>query len=170
MPLPVLASRSMHRRSMESEAMKSTSSNPSSPTPKKGSRKFDPVDSLLSEDGPMDESEQEQLLYELERLQLQQSRMWMRIFAILAALLASFYGYSAYSQSAHPWELRHVGEFASVVQHTEAIVWLAVQSTSLWSSSFGLLDSVPGLDVGAVLMTVGQLARWNVGQFDRGKC
>ena len=106
---------------------------------------FKEIDSILAKEGPIDESEQEKLIIELERLQSKQATQWRATFGIIAAVSACLFAYTTYSQAFYPWELRYIGEFAAVAEHTGTLVALLIQTNSLLCACLMMVLELPSM-------------------------
>ena len=93
----------------------------------------------------MDDTEQEKLIIELEKLQSKQARSWLTTFGVISLISTALFGYSAYSQAFHPWELRYIGEFAAVAEHTPSVLALLIQTLSLLSAFLTMVLDLPSL-------------------------
>jgi hypothetical protein len=106
---------------------------------------FKEVDAILSKDGPLDESEQEKLIIELEKLQSKQAMRWRTTFGIISALSVLLFSYTTYSQAYHPWELRYIGEFAAVAEHGHSVLALLLQTNALLCACLSMVLELPSM-------------------------
>lgn len=106
-------------------------------------RRVAAVDTMLSQDEPLDEQEQQAVIREFEEMQLAQNRTFRAMFGAIALLAATFFAHAAYSQSIHPWEARYTGELRTVVQSRSVILILSLQAASLLLAALALLRRLP---------------------------
>jgi hypothetical protein len=104
------------------------------------------IDSMLSQDGPLDEHEQQELIRGFEELQVSQARTFRAIFGAGAALGAAFFLYAAREQALRPWETRYVGELRPFVPGGTAAApaaALLLQAAALAAAAGALLARLP---------------------------
>jgi hypothetical protein len=103
-----------------------------------------PASSLLAEEQPLDEQEQDAVLAELE--QQQATTMWLfrLLFGVGAAALATFFVYAAWQQQAAPWQVRYTGELRTVTSQGGSVAALALQGAGLAAAAAALLAGLPG--------------------------
>lgn len=102
-----------------------------------------PLDSMLSQDEPLDEHEQEQVIREFENMQISQARTFRAVFGGGALLCAAFFAWAANEQAVRPWEQRYTGELRTVVGARGAALSLAVQAAALGAAALGMLLRLP---------------------------
>ncbi|XP_057418874.1 uncharacterized protein LOC130713091 [Lotus japonicus] len=89
---------------------------------------------------PLDPQEQEEFVRSLERSQIQQSRVWRRVFAALFFCYILFHLYSMFNQASSPWELRYHAYF---MEETYSWMIISADMVAVLACSFaiiGLLD------------------------------
>lgn len=110
-----------------------------------GGGMFKEVDAILANEGPIDESLQEKLIIELERLQSKQAMRWRTTFGVISAISTLLFAYTTYSQAFHPWEIRYIGEFAAVAEHAPTVVALLLQTNALLSACLSMVLELPSI-------------------------
>lgn len=96
------------------------------------------VSSLLAEDAPLDVSEQQQIIKDLEQEQENQQK-WKLVFAAVVGTFGSWLVYAGIQQHVHPYEQRYTGELQAVTEAKTAAAMLLVQGAALLISCCGLL-------------------------------
>ena len=69
----------------------------------------------------------------------------MTTFGVISFIFTALFAYSTYSQALHPWELRYIGEFAAVADHTPSVATLFIQTLSLFLAFLTMVLDRPSL-------------------------
>lgn len=106
---------------------------------KPGSR----VDKLLSSDQPLADDEQDEVVEVLEEAAVDQARLFRRMFAVVALVIAAFFAFAATSQQKHPWEAQYTGELRTVTSNEAVVAVLGLQAVASALAAAGLLIRLP---------------------------
>jgi len=97
------------------------------------------LDSLLSEPGPLDKHEQEEVVATFQQQQFSLLRQWRYSFAALSLTLASLFCHHALSQARHPWDLKCTAQFSRILPAPVVAFGFAFSAVPLLAMAVGIV-------------------------------